>query len=430
MRSFLMAFVCLLLAVFLAAPAEADCVFVNRGSSPNNTVEALHVGLGGALTTVPGSPFPTNGGNQGQGLTIVGSRLYAVNTFPPGAGLRTKDKVLASGTVSGFTIGPGCSLTLLAGSPWSTGGALPTGVAANPAGTRLFVGNSNDGTIMVFDIAGDGSLTPVAGAPFTAEAGPADLVVSPDGARLFVSHGDAGLGVYDIAGNGSLTEVAGSPFAAGGSPHFKGNKLTPSGARFYAMDSTNNQAAGFSVGSGGTLSPLPGSPYSSGVGPDDLVLGPDGSHLFASNFDEGTVSVFAVAGNGSLAPIAGSPFAGNAPSGLVLNPAGTSLYAVASTSSAIYQIDGYAVSATGALTPIPGSPFATGSQGSATRLAYFPQTDPAVEVPTLGPIGLAALAALLALAATGRFWRARQTACGGSSSSSPPSPAGSARWRT
>jgi len=405
MRSFLMAFVSLPLAVSLAAPAMADCVFVNRGTLPN-TVEALQVGSGGALTLVSGSPFPTNGGDLGQGLTVVGSRLYAVNTFPPNSALGTKDKAANQGTVSGFAIGPACSLTLLAGSPWSTGGAMPIGVAANPAGTRLFIGNSNDGTIMALDIAGDGSLTPVAGAPFTAEAGPADLSVSPDGARLFVSHGSAGLGVYDIAASGALTEVAGSPFAAGGSPFFKGNKLTPSGARFYAMDNTDNQAVGFSVGSGGTLNALPSSPYSSGTGPDDLVLSPGGSHLFASNFDASTISVYAVAGDGSLAPIAGSPFAGNGPAGLVLNPAGTGLYAVASTGGGSYQIDGYAVSAGGALTPISGSPFAPGSRGAATRLAYFPQPVPSA-IPTLDLSGLAALAALLALAAAMALHRQR-----------------------
>ncbi len=406
MRSFLMAFVSLLLAVCLAAPAVADCVFVNRGTLPN-TVESLQVGSGGALTTVSGSPFPTNGGDLGQGLTVVGSRLYAVNTFPPNSVLGTKDKAVNTGTVSGFNIGPDCALILLAGSPWSSGGAMPAGIAANPAGTRLFVTNSNDGTIMVLDIAGDGSLTPVAGAPFTAEAGPADLSISPDGARLFVSHGSAGLGVYDIAGSGALTEVAGSPFAAGGSPFFKGNKLTASGARFYAMDNTDNQATGFSVGSGGTLSALPSSPYGSGSGPDDLVLSPDGSHLFASNSDGGTISVYAVAGDGSLASIVGSPFASDGPSGLVLNPAGTSLYAVASTGSGNYQIDGYAVPAGGALTPLSGSPFATGRMGAGTRLAYFPQADPAREIPTLEASGLAALAALLALAAAMALHRQR-----------------------
>lgn len=410
MRSFLTAFVSLLLAAVLAAilavPAAADCVFVNRGTLPN-TVESLQVGTGGALTPVSGSPFPTNGGDLGQGLTVVGSRLYAVNTFPANSVLRTKDKATNPGTVSGFTIGPDCSLTLLAGSPWSTGGAMPVGIAANPAGTRLFTGNSNGGTIMVFDIASDGSLTPVAGAPFTAEAGPADLSVSPDGARLFVSHGSAGLGVYDIAGNGALTEVAGSPFAAAGTPLFKGNKLTPSGARFYAMDNTDNQATGFSVGSGGTLSALPGSPYGSGSGPNDLVLSPGGSHLFASNLDGGTISVYAVAGDGSLAPIVGSPFASDGPSGLTLNPAGTSLYTVASTGSGIYQIDGYAVSTGGALTPISGSPFATGRTGTGTRLTYFPQPAPVAEVPALEPSGLAALAALLALAAAMALHRQR-----------------------
>src|SRR5262245_10359956 len=102
-------FVSMLVCAFLAAPGGADCVFVNAGSTPN-TVQAFKVESDGSLTAVSGSPYPTNGGDQGQALTIVGEWLYAVNTFPPGGGF--PNKLPAAGSVSGFAIGMGCTLTL------------------------------------------------------------------------------------------------------------------------------------------------------------------------------------------------------------------------------------------------------------------------------------------------------------------------------
>jgi len=60
--------------------------------------------------------------------------------------------------------------------------------------------------------------------------------------------------------------------------------------------------------------------------------------------------------SGSLTPVAGSPFAvGGNPQALVVDPAGTHLYAADSQPSGVagLTID----PATGALTPVPGSPF-------------------------------------------------------------------------
>src|SRR5262249_48012126 len=96
-------------------------------------------------------------------------------------------------------------------------GCEVVGLAWAPTGKRLFVGHRGcvPGKVMVYDVAVNGTLTPVGGAPFLTGGDQAvGLAVDFDGSRLFVSHINSNVtSVMDIAGNGTLTQVAGSPFA-------------------------------------------------------------------------------------------------------------------------------------------------------------------------------------------------------------------------
>ncbi len=73
--------------------------------------------------------------------------------------------------------------------------------------------------------AADGTLTPVAGSPFSAGSGPGCMAPDPEGKFLYVANfnfgapGSSNISAYTIdAGTGALTPIAGSPFAAGGAP--------------------------------------------------------------------------------------------------------------------------------------------------------------------------------------------------------------------
>jgi 6-phosphogluconolactonase (cycloisomerase 2 family) len=131
-------------------------------------------------------------------------------------------------TVSAFKVATNGSLTLLAGSPFSTGGngggsntdPEEITVTARPRGSFIYAANDADGNISAFKVnTTSGALAQVAGSPFHADGPPGgnySLTTSPSGQFLFAtSDSTTVIHVYTIATNGSLAEVAGSPFSTG-----------------------------------------------------------------------------------------------------------------------------------------------------------------------------------------------------------------------
>lgn len=134
-------------------------------------------------------------------------------------------------------------------------------------------------------------------------------------------------------------------------------------ARFlYVPDPVSNNVAALRVDAGtGVLSAVPGSPFATAPGPQEMAATPSGAFFYVLSPAAGAVSAFAVdQTTGALAAVPGSPFtvvpAGNAAiPALYLDPSGRFLYVQQSGTSAFF---GYALHPTsGVLTAIPGSPF-------------------------------------------------------------------------
>jgi 6-phosphogluconolactonase (cycloisomerase 2 family) len=105
---------------------------------------------------------------------------------------------------------------------------------------------------------------------------------------------------------------------------------------------------GFSVGPGGVLAPLSGSPYAAGVQPTAIASDASSTYLYVTDFSGGNVRGYKVA-SGNLTPLAGSPFpAGNQPSAVVVDPSYPFAYVANSLDS---TVTAYSMS-NGALTPI------------------------------------------------------------------------------
>src|SRR6185312_7870782 len=90
------------------------------------------------------------------------------------------------------------------------------------AGTHLYVPveqGTTAGEVDAFTINADGTLTKVAGSPWTVGIGPRFLDIDPTGRFAYVSSaGTGGTGVYGFTINsttGALTVMTGSPFATG-----------------------------------------------------------------------------------------------------------------------------------------------------------------------------------------------------------------------
>lgn len=233
------------------------------------------------------------------------------------------------------------------------------------ASSYLFASVTNN--ILTFKLGTDGVPTLLA-----SQAGPNDstgIIVDASSKFLYVTDfGNGEIEGFTInASNGVLTPIAGSPFSTGPAPISGGITIDPQTRFLYLPDS--NGILGYSIDSStGVLTPITGSPFS-GSTAIDVIVDPAGKFLYASNNGDsmGTISGYAIdSTSGALTPIAGSPFATQAnfpgPSGFAFGAGGRFLYVgMAGTANANNVVTGFAVdSATGALTQIVGSPFAAG----------------------------------------------------------------------
>ena len=164
------------------------------------------------------------------------------------------------------------AFTQVSGSPFSTApGIGPVSVAFGPGGLLATAdqGNavSSPGMVSVFSVGPGGALAQVSGSPFaTGAREAASVAFSPGGGLLAVTdlfslttRDPARVSVFSVGPGGALTAVSGSPFATGGPP---GVAFSPSGGLLATANGPPDDTVSvFSVGPGGALTPVTGSPF-------------------------------------------------------------------------------------------------------------------------------------------------------------------------
>lgn len=265
-------------------------------------VIGYRVSPNGSLSRLP-DPAPTGASPFGIAIAPDGGTVYTANTL--------------DSTVSVLAVGPGGGLSPL-GPPVPTGAANPRGIALSPDGRFLFTANGISGdfepdTVSTFAVNADGTVTLLDDSTPIGAAG-IGIVVSPDGRFLYVdTEWSAAVFGFAIAPDGGLTPVPGSPFAAEGFP--VGAAITADGTKLYVSSGGNPVnpddsvlTHGFTIGSDGSLTPVPGSPFVSGSGPAGITPTPDGRHLYVTNAGSDDMSGYVIEASGRLREIVGSPF--------------------------------------------------------------------------------------------------------------------------
>jgi 6-phosphogluconolactonase (cycloisomerase 2 family) len=114
---------------------------------------------------------------------------------------------------------------------------------------------------------------------------------------------------------------------------------------------------GFSIGSGGVLTPLSGSPFAAGVQPSSIASDSSSTYVYVTDYASGNVRGYTVGSTGALTALPSSPFAsGNQPTGVVVDPTYAYAYVTNSTDD---TVTAYSMSS-GVLTSI--GTYATGLQ--------------------------------------------------------------------
>lgn len=354
---------CFSVLVIFAPPAgAASHVYVANDFSEN--ISAYSVASNGALGPVIGSPFASDGwAPLGLALSPDGQDLFVTDSESEG--------------VSAYSIAADGSLSSIAGSPFATG-TRPWGVAVSPDGEHLYVVNEESNSVSAYSIAADGSLSPVTGSPFSTGSAPRmgsnGVAVSPDGEHLYVTNQSANsVSAYSIAADGSLSPLTGSPFTTGETP--RAASVSPDGKYLYLVNETSENISAYSIAADGSLGPVAGSPFSTKGAPLGVAVSPDGRHLYVAHVAFGNdVLAYSIAANGSLSPVAGSPFAtgGIRGNSVAVSPDSSHLYTTNNTSK---NVSAFSIAANGSLSLVAGSPFATGS--GPLQIAVSPDQGPA-----------------------------------------------------
>src|SRR5580704_2112139 len=196
-----------------------------------------------------------------------------------------------------------------------------------------------------------GTLTALAGTPYTVGDGAQSVVVHPSGKFLYVANpgqNENDISLFDILSNGYVNEIPPRTTVAvngngtpGGGAQPKLLVMDPAGNYLYVMNTASDNISVFSIDSStGALTQVPTSPASlSGLTPLNMVLTPTGNFLYIGvaggqiGTAYGSILGFSVS-SGALQllnpPLTSAD--GVNPNGLVIDPSGTYLY-VANTQS-------------------------------------------------------------------------------------------------
>lgn len=168
---------------------------------------------GTTLALISSAPVPVPDQTIAVAVTPDGKFLYAANQ--------------QDGTVTPYAVGGDGSLALVnPGSPTVSVGTTPSAVLVDPTGNFLYVANTGSNNVSAFTIcdincvAADGSLTPVAGSPFSAGLGPVAMVASPASKYLFVvDKNSSQVSQFKVStGSGVLTANSPATVSTGNTP--------------------------------------------------------------------------------------------------------------------------------------------------------------------------------------------------------------------
>jgi 6-phosphogluconolactonase (cycloisomerase 2 family) len=138
------------------------------------------------------------------------------------------------------------------------------------------------------------------------------MLITPNNSYVFVSLASLGVQILTLGSGGVLS--AGSapsillPFSTSSSPSDYG-LASDLNSSFLFVGEFNTGLRVLSIGTSGSLKEVSGSPHSVGTGPAGVILDSTGSYVYVANKGSNSISAFTfIAASGQLTPISGSPF--------------------------------------------------------------------------------------------------------------------------
>ncbi|WP_158943075.1 beta-propeller fold lactonase family protein [Granulicella sp. S190] len=309
------------------------------------------------------------------GFTVGTATLTAVNSSPVSLGFQPLAEVVTPSDAFLYVAGQGAISLYLINSDGSlsapSAGAQQLAVTAasltvSPDGQWLIALDSFTQQLDIYQInASTGALTAQAQSPAVYSlangAGawqPSTVRVSPDGTLIFAALGTAGDAVFSFDTTTGLAAQVQSLVNVNASTGDYGLAVDPKTAYLYIARSGSNGGIGvYTIGSGGTLNSVTGSPFAAGSGTVSVVLDSTGTYAYASNRTDSTISGYTITPGTTpaalkLVPLSGSPYAsGTSVQSLGIDSTGKYLLAAASGGKADLTMYSFDITTPGKLDP-------------------------------------------------------------------------------
>jgi 6-phosphogluconolactonase (cycloisomerase 2 family) len=259
----------------VTSPNGANLYVINHD---DNTLVEFAIGTDGKL--YPQHTYNTPGTNP-TALTLdpTGTLLFVVDGYQP--------------TYTDLNPGPGAVVVYPVNSDGSLGTAVTNGnlsyfpVQNNPTSVNVAVvasGCPQKNTTYYEPVYVVNANTSVQAGTVSAFTFP--VIQNPKGSGCVVS-------------SGTLTPVAGSPFTAGVAP--TASASDPTGLFYYVTDSATNQLIAYTISSTGALVALENGPFATGTFPDAVTIDPSGKYIYVANYNSNSISAY------QITPSTGAP---------------------------------------------------------------------------------------------------------------------------
>jgi 6-phosphogluconolactonase len=315
----------------LAVPAPASArltshssrpsehVYVNDNTTGTNTIAGFDRHADGTLTPLAGSPFSAGGAGSGHGLASQG----AIQVTSDGRYVIAVDA--GSNQISVLRIRRNGSLRLVRDGVVSSGGVGPVSVAEHDR--LVYVANAGSGgaNYTGFELKPGGHLRPLGGSTFPLPEGaqPGDVLFNSTGANLVGARvGTSAIDSFSVGSKGRLTPAARSPFPAQGAGPF-GSEFRPTNPSQLFVSNAhggtgNGTVSAFNVAGDGSLSSIGASPFADlQTAPCWVEITHNGRFLFTVNTASGSISRYSISPNGTLTLLGSTPVGAQAGVGAV-----------------------------------------------------------------------------------------------------------------
>jgi YVTN family beta-propeller protein len=195
----------------------------------------------------------------------------------------------------------------------------PDGIAITPDGSRAYVANYSDNTVSVIDTATN-SVT----ATVTVGRDPYGVTITPDGKKAYVADVyNAAVSVIDTATNTvkATVNVGAAPYALAASPV---------GSKVYVANFNSNSVSVIDTSTNTVVSTI-----AVGASPYGVAITPDGSKACVTNYHDNTVSIIDTATNTVSATCA----VGTGPIGVAITPDGSQAFVANSLDGDVSTVD-------------------------------------------------------------------------------------------